>query len=600
MKKWFFLPLLLLLVFGCVPSEYQKAEDLVAHKNYIAALKYYEISLEHTSNPTKQGEIQQKIWEIKEKIVDDVLERARNISYSAPHPTIQVVDNVLRVLNENLSYDDKNKRISRKIDEVVKEKNELRHRLRELERKSDRFVNKGDYSSALRALDEALKIDTTNATLAQKRTKLENEARSLKKYYYNQISSAIRNGNGKKAEQIYEKLVLFPCKDIDLKSLKSKIDRCYSEQLISEVTQLEDQNRWFQAYTLLKNSNFRGIEQEIEKIKRLGSAYYYNNARTLCDLGEIHRAYASIVKAKKLNPKDLAISTLYETCDDLIQKEIQIYIAVAGFGSPKDEPDIGTLFSDTLLTKLSTIVSFGINLIEREKIDILLKEKKMEHKSNENILGVDLILSGNVSLLKIDRNVSATLATAKVKVGEEEQTNPKFLLYLKLYGSDTSNWPEIPPETIKEDKYEIVKYKKGKVSMEAFVNVSVRIFDTKRAKIVYAKEFQDSLTKTDTFQESVKEAGIKEDPLELPSKTKIESELLNKVINRIIAAIPPYFVHRESKFLERAKDHIKRQEYKKALKFLDQGYLFCQHAKVNNETSREIFNLLVQLSERAG
>ena len=299
----------------------------------------------------------------------------------------------------------------------------------------------------------------------------------------------------------------------------------------------------------------------------------------------------------ELSSNDIEISQINKKCADIIDNEIQKHIAVLTFGSPAKHPDYGMLFSDALITRLFKELPYGINIVEKEKIDLLKNTSKMKIKNIGGSLGADIVISGNVSLFKAEEVKSERMAIAKVKIGEEEVLNPEYEKMVKAYGKDTKNWPSQPERNILNSKYEIVKYKKGKVSKRVFGNVSMRIFDAFSGKLVFSEDFDDSLEKIDDFQDSVEAAGIPHDPLELPLETEMKAELRDKMVSDISRVIVDLLQSREKRFMKSAESRLERNEYENAIKFLAQGYLFCNKSKTDNEYAHKIYNMMTALTE---
>ncbi len=600
MRKVKYLLLLLLfhLIVGCgTPAEYRKAQESLAEGNFIEALKYYEITLEKASMPSDREIIQQNISQTKRKLADNSLNEAETAYNESISPTIQSIDKALSILQASSAYDDDRSRISKKIKDYRSEKDTMLTSIQSLINDADKLAGEGKYFNAREKLYKAQKMDSTNRPLSDKLSKLENISQRQKKSYIEQIDNFLSKGNGREAKDTYDKLVLIDPDHPNLENLKKEILDAYHKQIMSDIGSLENEKKWFKAYEAIKKSNLNDLDQETARIRSTGSEYYYNKAETHFNSGELSLAYIAALKARELDPNELRSFQMHKKCEDSIEKEIQKFIAIPTFDSPVNDPDAGKWFSDVLISRLFRVLPYGINIVEREKIDLLMNEKKMELKNIGNLLGVDMIITGNVSILKVDSNKSEIMATTRIKIGEEEKPNPVFSQMLSTYGNNLEMWPYKPPMTTKEDKFEIVKYKKGQVSLKAFVNSSIRIFDTKKATIVFAKDFQDSISKTDEFQESVEAANISEDPLELPTETEIKRDLQNKVIEQIIDVILATFENREERFLKWAAYHIERKEYQEALNFLAQGHLYSKRAKRSNQYTDEIYNLLVNLTE---
>ncbi|MEW6601072.1 MAG: hypothetical protein AB1499_08885 [Nitrospirota bacterium] len=600
MRKVNYLLLLLLfhLIIGCgTPAEYRKAQESLAEGDFIEALKYYEMTLEKVSIQSDREIIQENIDDTKRKIVDKTIERADKSYRESIPPTVESIDKALFVLDKSSLYDDKFQRISKKTTELKNEKDTLLSMVSNLINDAYEMAEKEDYYNAIEKLRKAQKIDTTNKQLSNKITEMENLVESNKIAYTDKINKYLSAGNGKEAGVVYDKLVLSDPHYPGLNDLKKEIQKSYQEQVLSDVKSLEAQNKWFKAYQKIKKSALNTLDGELNKIKTEGRQYYVDKAETFFESGDMYLAYIASFKAKEFDPDNINIFRIMTKCEDYLEKEIQKYIAIPTFDSPANDPDAGKYFSDALISRLFRILPFGINIVEREKIDLLISEQKMELKNISNLLGVNMIITGNVSLFNVDHSNSERMVTTKMKMGEEEKPNPEYTQFLNTYGKDINNWPYKPPVTVKEDKYEIIKYKKGQAVVKAFANLSIRIFDSDKAAIVYAKDFQDSIGKSDDFQEAIEGSNVEEDPLELPVDTEIKRELQNKILDNVVQTISEVFEKREKRFLQWTTFHIERKEYPEAIKYISQAHLYSRKAKIDNEYTQKIYNYMIELTE---
>jgi len=193
--------------------------------------------------------------------------------------------------------------------------------------------------------------------------------------------------------------------------------------------------------------------------------------------------------------------------------------------------------------------------------------------------------------------VVESMASQKIKIGEETKPNPEFNQMLQTYGKNVKKWPHQPPMTYTEENFEIIKHKKGSVDLKAFGTVSIRIFDSKKAAVVFAKDLNDTIEISDDFQEPIAAANIPEDPLDLPSETELKGQLRDKIVQSALDTISNIFKNREERFLQWAMLHIKRKAYLEAIKFLAQGYLYCEKSQTSNQTSDKIYDLMIDLTE---
>ncbi len=597
MKKLIVL-LILLIVAGCAaPREYKRGEELLSKGDYIEALKNYELALEKCQNKSDRDMILTAIASTKTRITNDILNNASRAYSQAIPPTTQSIEYAILILEKGLKYDDALKRIASKMDAYNSEKKKVKSEVQALIEDSDTLIAKKRHYDALVALQKAQKRDVSNRELIDKSNNLVAFIEDHKQTYLSQINRLLKKGKGEKAKDTYERFLLIAPHYKGLKDLYIEIENACRKELLAKVSALESQKKYYSAYKTIISSGHEGLGKQVARISRKGKKYYFSKAKAHVASGEVHQAYIASVKAKELAPNDIRIFQIHKKCEDIVQKEIQKHIAILTFDGPVNDPDAGKLFSGALISRLFEALPYGINIVEREKIDMLMNEKQMNLQNAGGLLGVDMIITGSVSLFKADKTISESMASAKIKIGEEEKPNPEFTQMLKVYGKDLDNWPHKPPMTCKEDKFEIVKYRKGKVCLKAFGNVSLRIFDAKKAAIVYAKDFEDSVKKSDTFQEPIEASNIPEDQLEIPTNTEVKCELRDKMVNNLVDVILGIFENREKRFLQWATLHINRKEYHEAVKYIAQGYLYCSKSSKGNHFSEKIFDLMINLTE---
>ena len=588
----------LLLLIGCAPPlELKKADDLYSEGSPIEALTYYEIALKKAQTDSQRSEISSAIEQTKIKIVDNILHEASLAREESTPPAIPSIENAISILNQGLRYDDKPKRLAGKIQEYDIERQKILSNLTKCTEKAHDLASKGELLEALAVLKNAQSTHPSSAQLRDQVANLTNLIEKQKRKHLVHINELLTNGDVEKADDILKKLASIAPDYPRLEALQAEIFSARKKHFLQKIPPLKSQKKYYTAFRLLVDSGYEGLDDQLADISSLGSQYYYDKAKAYSDSGNIFLAYVAAVKAKELLPNDVTIFQFLLKLEDNIAKNIQKYIAILTFGAPANDPDAGKLFSGALMSSLFKTLPYGINIVEGENIDLLEKEKALDLQNLGNRLGVDLMITGNVSLFKVEKRVVETMATQKIKVGEETRPNPEFTQMLETYGKNVTKWPHQPPMTYTEDKFEIVKYKKGSVNLKAFGNVSLRIFDSKKAAIVFAKDLNGTIETSDDYQESVAAADVPEDPLHLPSETELKAQLRDDIVQSTLDTILDIFKNREERFLQWTMTHINRKEYSEALKFLAQGYLYCKNSQTTNQTSEKIYDLMIDLSE---
>ena len=369
--------------------------------------------------------------------------------------------------------------------------------------------------------------------------------------------------------------------------------------LTKQSRQLIKKKQYYMAFMKLNKSPFKADMQDMmNKIRNNGPRFYLDQARKRYAIGDSSRAYLEAVKGKELNPDFPGIFEMHRDQRDKILSKVQQYIAIPAFDSPKDSPDIGTQFSDALISYLFRILPYGINIVERGKIDILLQEHKREFSQVADILNVDFIVTGNVSLLKIDRQDNKSQSTVRAPIGEKFIVNPEYEAFLQA-GTGQNSTIKPPVKTIKIKEYGNFTINQGSSTIKGFAGVAIRIFDTSKGRITYAQEFNANYQATDDYKDSLEIAGIEGDPLTLPTNTEIREKLRKQIVKQVADIVQQQFEKREKSYLKSARYHLSRREKDIAIKKLARGFLYCVKAKINFKDSdfTEIREKIIQLTE---
>ena len=588
MKKVIFSLLMILLIIqmqGCImPPIVKKGDDFFAKKNYYKAISAYEQGLSQTNDTAIRKTIKQKIASIKGILTDHYLADAEAVYDRQEKITVPIINNAIGILEQGSKWDDDQRRIASKIDVYKQKKKKLLDTIQDDLQKAVKESNGYNYEQAEKLINGALSIDPKNQNLLKEKKRI-----AVRRGHFKEIKAYLAKGDLENALTSFNRLSnatstglkfsIFPLKDAFVSLISEK------------VADLREENKWHKAYSLLTRWDLPELDEELNEVKSKASEYYYENAKSSVESDDNYfKGYLYCIKANELNPKDMRIFELYKNVKDHVDKSMQRYIAIGSFDPPSNEPDAGKQFSDSLISYLYRVLPYGINIMERDKIDTILKEQK----SAGDILGVNLIVTGTVSLFKVDTNVDKRTATIKIKVGEETVENPAFMQMFKLYGKDTALWPSVPPKTIKKERHQLLNYTKGTAQVKGFAKVSVRIFDTKKGAITFVKDFDASAVASCEFQDEVKEAGIRYVPMSLPTDTEIKEQMRKKIVSEIAKIVQASFENREIRFLNQVNFYLDRREDEAALKPLATGHLYCMldNIKPDNKTFIEIKRLI--------
>lgn len=591
---FFLVGLVLVSLAACVSTKnLQKARDAYQNGQLEQAYQYYtELAQQNPSNK----DVRQGLEQTERALVDQAVQRSEAILAGSGVKTPTIYNKALSTLNKARQYDPAGEVIPSKIQAISSQLEELERANRRKKQQFAANIQAEEFDAARNALNSLLQTAPNDPELHHMES-IWNTA------FANSLEERIREslGRGRLSEskalfQQYKALTL-PAERRDrfadwfeqesIAVMQTKIDRLIAGE------------KYYLAYDTIQGSPYApNLATRINRIRREGAAHYLALANAHLENGNISRAYLEAVKGLELDGDNPGLFALHRDTRDQILEQLQEYIAIPAFGAPESDPDLGPQFSDALISYLFRILPYGINIVERQKVDLLVKEENLGAREAANRLRADLFISGNVSLLKIDRQESSNKVRVRVKVGEEKQLNPAYEAWLRL-PADQQGRTDPPPQNISRDRFETVTYTKGKTTVKGFGSVSLRIFNTRKGAVTYAQEFNANYSTVDTFQDGVAYAGIEGDPLELPTDTEIREKLRNRIIEQIADVVKEKFHKREANFLQTAHYHLSRQEPRKGLDNLAYGFLYCIKAQIPNDNGdfQKTVQTILQLTE---
>lgn len=580
---------LIMLITGCATLPNVKLGNEFAEQGqYVEAAKAYSKAIHETESEGERDEIARKLESVKRSIADESVAAAEQMRKNIHSITVPELEQVISMLRSVLQWDDRRKKIAREIDVYEGEKKKLKAQAMVFRDKAIESVSQYKFETAFHFLDRALQIDPSSKMLLATETAIQKQ-----KDGYDRIISYLDKDNLVASAAEFDKLA-------HLTGWQATIfESPLSVKAISladkTVAPLVQQRKWFQALKYLNQWKSSNLNKRAADIRQRGAEDYLEQSRLAINQEkDFHKAYIYSLCAEELVPDSPGIFDLHQQARDEVNKSLQKYVAISTFDAPVTDADAGKQFSDALSGYLYQVLPYGINIVEREKIDSLSREQIGEI---EDLLGVDLMVSGRVSLFKIDTSIDERTATVKIKVSEQPIENPEFVQMARLYGKDTATWPKIPPQTIMEEDVQLIKYKKGTGTKKGFAKVTVRIFDTHKGTIMFVKDYDASVVEKSDFQDEVVDADIKYIPMNLPTDTEMKEAIRKKIVSEIANVVQAAFEKREVRFLNQAQLHIQRREKADALRSLAEGHLYCIEGGIGDDDkiSAEIKKLIDSL-----
>ncbi|MCK5515706.1 MAG: hypothetical protein KAI39_02440 [Desulfobulbaceae bacterium] len=579
--------LTLVLVYGCVlPASVKLGDQSMQTQDYLAAIKHYELAMNQTTDSGIRRQIETKLATSQVLLVDEYLQKADQALASGQSTRAASYDRAIVILHQVGQWDDAGQRISARIREYKREKQALVSQLEQLWNECLQLISQFRLEDALQKAEKRLALDSVNTEL------LEGKLTVLKvTKHHTELKVALNNEELNLAIDAFKTM-----NDVSPVELKFA-DLPQRDQFVGLITDksriLKENDKWWEAYQFLTQWEIPELVTEIQEVQSGGSSYYLELARQEEKSDSYFKGFLLIERAAIMDKQNLAIFNLHRLFSDQVDNSMQSNIAIASFGTPSTDPDAGRQFSDSLISYLYEVFPYGIKILEREKIDFVKEEQGAGEQDLAQMLGVDLMVTGTVSLFQVDKNVDERTATVKVKINEEIDYDKM----ITLFGPDRSEWPRIESQMPKKSIYESISYKKGQAELKGFAKVSVRIFDTNKGAIAFVKDYEANVSHLSKFQDEVSEANINYVPIKLPTETEAKEEMRKEVVRQIGQVVQASFQNREIRFLNQARFYLERKEWNSVFRPLAEGYVYCQKSgvKEDNPSFVEIRHLIDQL-----
>ncbi len=484
----------------------------------------------------------------------------------------------MALLEQNQRYDDAANQLTQTIEEYQKLLGNLRQDYnQQLETAKIGEATKS-WTVVAVALQRAAELDPS----AGLETRIQNWIQLRDSTVPRQIEDWLAKRNLDSAEKAlnqYAKEIPPPNPQI-LGRLQTNLDSLRKEVLETRLNELVAQKKYYTALQLIKDSQRIYLDQRLPEVRSAGCAYYKTKANEEKAAGILRIGYAFFAaeKAWQLNPDDSEAFALRRELSDVMNDGITHQIGVALFSSPVKEPEAGLGFANSLNEYLFNNVPYGIQLLERQQFEALLKENRLDKTSA--LAKVKMLILGDVTILNIERQRSEGQGIAKIEIGRTRKPNPLYIEYLKKYGRDKKRWPEELTRTepeIEDLQYGTVTYKKGEEILNGGMEVSVRTVENS-GKVISARVFKQTVEKKGIFSDSVPQATpvpIEGHTLQMPADNEVKKELHTSLAKQVGEHVLDSFRNRETRFFESVQTALDRREFPRAVTDLAGGYFYC-------------------------
>lgn len=454
-----------------------------------------------------------------------------------------------------------------------------------VERGSQAFYRQGkkvfdeeDFKGAADYLHKALTLNA-NHQPSEKLLALA-KARDNKAYFIEQAEKAAAEQKWDRAVKAYERAIEYAPTDESLVGEKDKMRARASLNYVSQAKSHMYAGWLLKAFESHGMASYYARNQKnsavSETVKALGTelaAQAAILADRFKDQGFFGSAWFWCQKIKDIDPEYPDIFYLTQAMEDEITGRLKKSIAVFDFGPPSNAPDAGAIFANNLSTYLFKTASKDIIILERENLKAMLEEMNLGQmgvvssrtaKEMGRVYGIDVAVMGSVLRYNVDSTSYSDTKTVTYQV-EKTEENIEYLNWKAKNPSPTQEQLGQAPVPYKHKLVDVEKeYKVSTHKKVAFVTVSFRIVDIKTGKNILVDTIPRTKMTKDETNAGVQIAGIKYDPLEIPTDTELLQELTNEVVSELGREALRPLANLEEVYFESGEKYLQRRNYLEA------------------------------------
>ena len=611
----------LLMFAACVGTNesLKQGQEFASQNRWDEAMIYFQKAV--SEEPDNQ-EFKNELARAKQEVAKSRLARAKQ-SYAAAGQNFMALERLSKEADEILKLDPNNPESKSFSATVNGQVNNLKTSLKNLYQQAEADMQKEDWLAAIDKLKQVNAIfpnyeDTGNRlrrslsegtrAMYQQGTKLAKQedwkgaAESFKAVMdvnpkfldaAQQYANAVKNDNpayftaeAAKAESagkldraiaMYEKALEYPQADPKLNDSLAALKTKASQIFLNESIELLKQDRLYGSFKKLDRAGkystaLRGDPAYGEHANRLCEALM-KRANKFSEKELWGNALVWLQLIDKINPDYEGLFQKMNEVKDPISRRVRKSIAVFDFGSPSSEKDAGKIAANRLLAYLHQNASVDLRIIERENLQSILREMQLSQtglvdiktaQSVGKMRGIDTFIMGDVLQFSAKYTDNPTTNQVKVLVNEEDVRNPNFDAWLLRNPKPSEEDLKLaPPMTTKKKDYQFLPNKQGVARINAMLEISYKLVDTQSGEII-ANNITGKLVKEDKYQEGLAIAGIKADPLELPTESEVLDQLAKEKIAEMGRNVLKHFQSLEVEYFNKGQDLQKRRNYEAA------------------------------------
>ena len=400
------------------------------------------------------------------------------------------------------------------------------------------------------------------------------QERDNKGYFVQQARDAVMAQKWDRAVTAYERALEYDPNDQDLAQLivhvRNKAGQFKLRQaraLMEEGLLLKATETFRKAADYIQDPN----DFQINNLRRdlVRRAKYI--AEHFKDQSKFGGAWFWYGQIQKIDPNYPNIFYLSREMEDQIKQRVQKSIAVFDFSSPSSHVDAGIIVANNLITYIFNNASGDIKILERENLKSILEEMKLGQigvvsgttaKQMGRVYGIDMAIMGSVLLFGVDSSQSDGTKTVRYRVGEKIEDNIEYLNWeakIKHRKATQDELKNAPPAKIKIPVYAEKDYKVSQHKKVGFVQLSFRIVDVNTGENIQVRTIEAKETVADETSAGLKDAGVKFDPLEIPTDTELLQQMTDKVVAELGREALRPLQNLEKFYFEEGELHIRRR-----------------------------------------
>ena len=294
---------------------------------------------------------------------------------------------------------------------------------------------------------------------------------------------------------------------------------------------------------------------------------------------------------KHIDPDYPKISDLIQTMEGKVIKRLKKSVAVFEFSSPVYAPKAGSKFANELSAFLFKNAGEDVKILKRENLDFIKKEMNLGQiglvsaraaKEMGRVYGIDVAVMGSVLRYNVESTSYADTRTVTYQV-EKLEENMEYL----NWKARNPNPPQeqlvlAPPPFIRkmvdvEEEYSVSTHKKT-----ARITVSFQIVDINTGENILVDTIPQTKVASDETFAGIQNAGIKYDPLEIPTDTELLRDLTNEVAIELGQETLRPLKNLEKSYFESGKRYLRQRDNIKAAEYFVDAIFDEKIKKIQN------------------